>query len=1004
MLKYRKFILVLTVLVIVASLSAIVDIRKLEDPVLNLPFYSVVVFAPGTTSDYIEKAIIEDLEDGLEEIEDIVESRTIINDNFLTVRLEAESSVDVDAKLDDIKGVVNGIDFPSAVKDVDISKVNPLDVNVVQVALFSTEGTFDYRLNDIAEDLKDAIGAVNGINKVTIRGDRKQFVNVKLDLDRLNLRKIPIELVLGKMKERLTILPSGKLQSDTYDLSVITPHGFLNLEDISNTILLSKGGEVVRVRDVADVSIEEDMDSRYYTRYNNHLGIFVSANAKKSAILSNISRDVDEIIDNFSSKYKGTIQVEKIFDQFDSVDSKLEELRLNLIQGIGLVTFLIFIVLGLRNSFIASIIIPISILSAVWLLYLAGFALQQVSIAGLIISIGLVVDDNIVIIENIHRLIAEGHSKMEAITEGVKSIMWPVINSSVTTGLVFLPMTQLGGRTGEYIKTLPITVIFCLIASLVFSLILTPVLSGFILKDEKGHGWLGVYMYKLADKYTKLLGQLIKHPFFFSISLLLVIVASIVVFKKVGVTLFPPADKAILLVDIEMPKGSAFDVTQEAADEITMAILKDEDVKYCAVNVGHGNPKLYYNIFPKGFNSDYAQVVVFYKKWNKDFGEHVAVLEDQLKRISSARIKVKQFMNGPPINAPVEIKLLSNSRKNLEASASKVLTLLEKDKEITSIKSPFDELEFVYDLEIDEEKIGDWGLNSLEVRRGILIMLSGLELEDVTIKEKEYALKVSCGELGGKMQYTDILEKLKVRSRISGEYIPFHNFGKLKLKKQASNIEYFNEKNAFTIEADVKGGINVLNKTNELMESIGQLSLSPDIEIEYGGEYKTSRKSFGGLIGKILVGILAIYSVLVLQFRSYLQPIVVLLAIPLAFIGSIFILYLFNQTFSFLAFIGFTSITGVVINNSMLLVDTYNGLMKNLEMSSLEAVIESGKRRFAPILITSITTIMGLLPMIYSGSSLWQPLALTIVGGMLSSSFLVLLMIPWILNILYKNE
>ena len=652
---------------------------------------------------------------------------------------------------------------------------------------------------------------------------------------------------------------------------------------------------------------------------------------------------------------------------------------------------------------IAGIIIPIAIVSAVGLLYFLGFALQQISIAALIISIGLVIDDNIVIIENIHRLLNDGHSKMQAIKEGVKSILWPVINSSVTTALVFFPMMNLGGRTGQYIKTLPITVCLCLFTSLLFSIVLTPILCHFLLLKDKREGKMERMLNILSNKYLSLLDKVLKHPLVSGVSILTILVLSVFLFKAVGVSLFPPADKPILLVDVEMPKGVALKNTEIVGQKAVSIIKATYPEASCALNIGHGNPKLYYNISPKRYNENYAQIIVFLKEWKSEtFQKTKKEIQKMLQESTKAKITIAELVNGPPIASPIEIKLLSNEATALGSEAKKVMELLHRDPEIHSINSPLDDEEFTYHLTVDLSKTSKLGLSNTEINRNLYMMLSGYEVNDLNISGEDYPIKVLLGNNeGSKNTYNNVINHLSVQSNITKTYIPYQNFAKLNLTKEANAIEYYDGKRAFTITCNVVNGVNVLEKTEEIIDRVKTLRLD-NVELSYGGEYKASKKSFGGVLIVLVIALLAIYSVLVLQFKSYHQPFIVLMAIPLAFVGAIFLLFISNQTFSFLAFIGFTSISGIVINNSMLLVDTYNNLSQSKGYNRLEAIRESAKQRFLPILITSITTIFGLLPMIFSGSNLWKPLALTIVGGMLSSTFLVLILIPILLNNTHK--
>ena len=999
MFKQKKFILVISLLVITASLLALKQIRKLEDPVLNLPFYAINVFAPGATSTNFENDIITTLKDELQDVEDLEETVYTIRDNYFTVKVEAAPTVDVDEKLNELKRIVNSLSLPDYVKKTVVKKINPLDVSVLQLAIYKEKKTFDFQLNKIGNALKEEIRSIKGVGSVHVHGERKQVVSVVLDQGRLSAINIPISLVQRKIEERFSIIPSGKVNNDIYALAVKTAYGFENLNAIRNLILLNDNGNLLYLKDVAKVLIEEQRNNKYHTQWNDFPCVFVTATAKKDANLFHIASEAEKIMASFKKRYGG-VAIEKVFDQSVSVNEKLSDLSWNIIQGILLIALIIYAVLGFRNAMIAGVIIPISIIAAVGLLYALGFALQQISIAALIISIGLVIDDNIVIIENIHRLMRSGATRSEAIVNGVKSIMWPVINSSVTTALVFFPMMNLGGRTGQYIKTLPITVCLCLFTSLFFSIVLTPILCDSFLTTSKSKTTLQNKISGITKWYESFLIRVLNKPKKAIIGIGLVIGLSVILFKVVGVSLFPPADKPILLIDIELPKGGALETTKTVTQKVLSLIKKEHPEVNCTVNVGHGNPKLYYNIFPKKFQEDYAQIVVFIDQWEN---EHFQTLKTELQqvfksKIKNARISVKELMNGPPIASPIVIKLMGEDTTLLHEGAERILNTLKGDPELDQIESPFHDLEFTYHVNLDLEEMSRFGLSTNVVNRNLYMLLSGYEMEDINMNGTTYPLKLRLSSSeGNKRTYQDLSHDLLVQSPLTKAYIPFNAFSSIQLKKEMGSIEYYNGKKAVTIACDVRNKeVNTLEKTNELIEKIEKLPLN-GVTLEYGGEYKTSNKSFGGVLMVLLIALFGIYAVLVLQFKSYGQPFMVLIAIPLAFVGAILMLFLFKESFSFLAFIGFTSISGIVINNSMLLVDTFNKL-KASGLSNKDCVLQSSTQRFLPIMITSVTTICGLIPMIISGSNLWKPLALTIVGGMLSSTLLVILLIPILLN------
>jgi multidrug efflux pump subunit AcrB len=621
------------------------------------------------------------------------------------------------------------------------------------------------------------------------------------------------------------------------------------------------------------------------------------------------------------------------------------------------------------------------------------------SIAGLVIALGILVDNAIVVTENITRFLNKGYDHITAAIKATEQIGWAVVSSTVTTVLAFVPIVLMEDVTGDFIRSMPVTVIFTLSASLLVAITLTPFLSSRLLKRtsmENAGKVPRLINYFIEHQYRKTLTYALAHGKQIIIIASIAFLVSLSLFPLIGITFFPKAEKPQFIINIETPKGTSLDKTDEVARFVESKLLNYSQIKQFATNIGRSNPRIYYNIIEHYENSSTAQVFIELKNRElEQFNQTIKALRDEFTNYPGARIEVKEFEQGPPVDAPVAIRILGDNLDILKALGRDVEQVITATPGTINIVNPLKTSKMDLHVKINRNKAAMFGVPLIEIDRTIRTCISGIPISRFRNLEGEEFNIVLRLPIQQKPRLEDF-DKIYVAS-VLGKLIPLKQIAAIEFMASPQEINHHNLEREVTITADVLPEYSVDQTTRTVIGKLEKYNWPKGYRFEIGGELEIRGTSFGGMMQAIFIAMLGIFGVLVLQFRSFTQPVIIFAAIPLAIIGSIIALLVTGNTFSFTAFIGLTSLVGIVVNNSIILVDYTNKLRQ--EGVELEAALkQAGETRFLPILLTSGTTIGGLLPLTLRGGTLWAPMGWTIMGGLFVSTILTLIVVP----VLYK--
>ncbi|AQG81670.1 efflux RND transporter permease subunit [Spirosoma montaniterrae] len=997
--KNWQFMLVLFLGVAALGINSLLNMPRGEDPEFVAPNFAVVVVYPGTDARDMEELVADPAEKRFNELDNIDHVITTIGDGLAVFRVEYEYGQDPDEKYQELVRETNALrsELPSDIFSIKINKFSPSDVNIVQVALQS-EVASDKELGRYADDLKERLEKVKSLKNVDDWGYPQSTVRVSLNIEKMAQEGIPVNRVIGALQAENVNIPGGSVQVGTRKFNVKTAGKYESIEQIRNTIVSSNGQKIVYLRDIADVA-ENLEDEAHITRLNGHRAVLVTASQKIGENIQKVGDQVNPIIETFAQSLPPHIKLTKNFDQATSVNKRLGHFVQDFIIAILLVSITL-LPLGFRAALVVMVSIPLSLAIGLSLLDAFGFSINQLSIVGLIVALGILVDDSIVVVENIERYLREGYSKREAAIKATSQITLAVIGCTTTLILAFMPLLFLPEASGDFIRSLPMAVVMTVLASMVVSLTIVPFLSSRILKhshNPEGNIFLRALKKLISGSYSRLLHAALRRPVLTLLVAGAIFGLAVSQAGRAGFALFPASEKPQFLINIETPEGSSLGETNRVARYVESQLKSDSTVRHFTTNVGKGNPRIYYNVIQRNEATNFAQF--FVQLTDVEPAEKRVLIDKYRNRFAlypNAKIEVKDFEQGPDQEAPIAIRVFGENLDTLRTVAARVEATLKQTPGTIYINNPLATRKTDLRIRVNKEKAGLLGLSIADINRTIRMAVAGLNVG--TFKEPnsddEYTISVTLPK--GRITDQTVLNNLYVNT-VTGAAVPLRQVADVEFETGTNLIKHYDKDRYVSVTAFVKTGYLVDNVYNDVLKQLDTMKFPAGFRYVAAGELESRSKSFGGLGTIILITVFGFLAVLILEFGTIKSTLIVLSVIPLGVIGAIAALLLTGNPFSFVAIIGLIALIGIEVKNSILLVDFTNQLRAD-GMPLIEAIEHAGEVRFVPIVLTSLTAIGGLMPLAVEGNPLYSPLAWVLIGGLISSTLLSRVVTP----VLYK--
>ncbi|MFZ4376585.1 MAG: efflux RND transporter permease subunit [Saprospiraceae bacterium] len=998
--KNYPFTLIVFLLISVIGAFTVINMPRAEDPELNAPIFPVTIIYPGTSPVDIEELVIKPMEKALYGLENIRRLKSIIGDGYAVIRVEFKYGVDVNEKYQELVRELASLKgkLPSDMDLPTVEKVSPSNVNVIQTALISETATWK-QLKMEADKLAEALEKIPALKNIEIAGLPEEQIQISLDFERMARLGVPQQAVINNLQSELANIPSGSIDVGNRYFNVKSSGNFRDVEEIKNTLVYSANNRNVQLRDIANVSMtfaERD----HITRLNGHRGIFVVAAQKSKENIAATQLAYQPILEKFKKNLPSNIDMVHHFDQAEVVQKRLSGLGFDFIWAILLVAFTL-LPLGFRPAIIVMISIPLSLSIGIIILNYLGFSLNQLSIVGLVVALGLLVDDSIVVIENIERWMLNGFSRKDAVLKATSQIGTAVLGCTATLIIAFLPLIFLPEASGEFIRSLPISVIASVLASLLVSLTVIPFLGNILLKKTMGHSegnwFMRVLKNGISKSYAPILETSLNNPLKTMGIILVVFFASLQIIPIIGFSLFPASEKPQFLIRITPPAQVNIKNTDTISRFVEKELTKISDVQYYATNVGMGNPQIYYNEIRSIKKPNFAEIFVQLDPTSSV--ERKMFLIDSLRNewspFHGAKVQINNFEQGPPVIAPVEVRLLGDNLDSLRALSFKIENLIKSVPGTIYVNNPVSNLQTDLRVKINKEKAALLGIPTISIDKTLRLALAGIPIGIMSDDDGEdYQILIKKKE--NVPLNLDVFKTLFVEN-VRGKAIPLTQFAHLELESSPLSINHLDKTRMVSISAFVNKGYLNDEVIKMVMDKLDKFTMPSGYTYQMGGEYETRQESFSGFTIIIILTIFLFIGILLLEFKTFKSTIIVLSVIPLGMVGALSALWLTGNSLSFVAVVGLIALAGIEIKNTILLVDFTNQLREEGKPLDI-AIREAGEIRFLPIILTSLTAIGGLIPIALSTNPLISPLAIVIIGGLISSTLLSRIFTP----VIYK--
>jgi multidrug efflux pump subunit AcrB len=1001
-LKYKQVTLSVLLLLFLVGVNSLLNMPRREDPKITIRQGLVIAYYPGATSAQVEDQVTKKLEQYLFQFEEVLKNKTYstTQDGMVVVTVELNEKVkDPDvfwSKLRHQLLVARQIDFPTGVLGPIVNS-DFGDTEAMVIGIESDAASYD-QLKEYTQKVEDKIRTVKSVSKLKRIGEQREQIVVSSSSQKLAQYGVSLPNVVRLLQSQNAINATGDIKTANSKTPLYTKGYYSTEQEIANQVIgTSKTGEVLRLGDAADLR-RGYADPTSKTTINGHKAMILAIQMLEGNNIVQFGKEVRQKIDEVSQTLPSNVKLTTIVNQPEMVDENVSHFIREFFLAIFSVVVVIILLLPFRVASVAAMAIPMTIAVTFALMHAFGIELHQVSLAALIVVLGMVVDDAIVIADNYVELLDQGMERWTAAWRSASDLVVPVLAATVTIIASFMPLVLLTGSVGEFIHALPVTVAIALSSSFIVAMVLTPLLCYTFIKqglhdhhEETPKQKKASLLDKMQTGYNEALAWCVQHPnLTIGLSLATIALAGLLYAKGIKQKFFPAAERNQFVVELWMPTGTKLGKTEQSILKIENTVKNDKRVTSYATFIGTSAPRFYYNFSPEVPITNYAQILINTtdNKATETFSEDLAGMVERLVPEGTPHVKLMQ--QGQTLKAPVEVRIVGDDINRLKQIGCEVDSILKQTKGSYLVRSDFKEDYYGIDIHLKDEA-ERLGFTTESVAKMVYTGFTGAPV--TTMYEGSNPVDIVFRLDETDRRTSNDLENIYLSSPVTGARVPLRQIADVAPEWQTGKIMHRNGVRTLTVQSETTDGILASEILNDIRPQIETLQLPEGYHIEYGGEYSNKQETFSQMITVLIISLVLIFFILLFQFRNLKETGIVLLTIPLSLFGALFGLFITGNNFGFTAFVGLISLSGIVVRNAIILVDHTNELLKH-GMDIRTAAIESGKRRLRPIFLTAMAAAIGVLPMILSGSQLWSPLASVIAVGVIWSMITALLTVP----------
>ncbi len=1009
--KHFRFTYLIIIAVLFLGMFSLFTLPREAEPEVEVPFAVVNTVFPGASPSDVEDLVTNEIEEEIDKLDNIKEYNSTSKQGFSNIFVEFEAEADLKESMRKLREAVDNAQ-PNLPDDVNSPNVTELSFSDTPIVTYSLIGDYsDENLEKYAETFEEELEKIPGVSRIDIIGGVEREFQVLLDRVKLNNYNISLNQVNEAIQKSNFNLPAGEVEIEGFNYNIRVSSHLEEAKHLEDVVVATYESSPVLLKDIAtvkDTFKDKKTESRIGFNGDSARNAISLQSYKKTG--GNIIKIVDtsrEKINNLSNNqiFPPNLRIEKTNDNSVFIREDINTLGTSALQTFILIAIILLLILSFRGALITALSVPVAFLIAFIAIKAQGMTLNSMVLFSLVLSLGLMVDNAIVIIEGINEYVSEyGKSIYKAAILSVWNFKWPIIAGTLTTVSAFLPMLLVSGILGEYLSFIPKTVTATLLSSLFVALVVIPTLAARFIKiknngtgkyrSKKRHLFVAGQMQKIYKKYRYFLHRVLPYKgrrrvLLGAFWILFFMAVAIPVTGLMKIEMFPEIDFDYFVVNVELPAGSTLNQTGEVVTKVEEKISQIPELDNYVTNIGSSM-----SLMPGGSGGSgthKANITVNLKdekERERTSFEISEKLREEFKSVQEAEVKVEELRAGPPSGAPIEVRIFGNDLKKLSNLSGQIFNYFDQKQETINVQESIEESTGEFVVKVNREKADFYGLSQASIASILRSAVFGNEATTLNLPGDDISVVVKYDKKN--FQSISDIKNLIINSPKGP--VALGEVADITIQPSLLNINHRNGERIVTVSSDIRPGVDLQQVLSAFDKKKQELAIPEGFSIQVGGELEDITRSYQETFYSMIVAIILISGILILQFNSFRQPLIIIFTLPLAIIGVIFGLTLFNQAFSFPAFIGIVALAGIVVNDAIVLIDRINKNIDNgLEFE--EAIINGGVSRMQPILLTSITTIAGIFPLIYA-NEVWRGLSLSVIFGLMFSTVLTLVVMP----------
>lgn len=1018
-LSYSQVTILIIAIITILGLTGYQQLSRDAMPPYTVRVCSIVTTFPGASPERVETLVTDKIEKVIQEIPELKtvtsESRTSLS--IIKAELKPDiNKEDLQAIWDKIRRKVEAIqaELPSNIKGPDIKDDGLGVVYGIQIGL-EADGYSYAEMKEQADAIRDDLIRLDEAARVQISGAQEEQIFIEYDNARLAQYGISSNQIKNAISATNIVFPGGQVGLGKERI-VIEPTGnYELLEDLKNTLISIGPGEKVKLGDIANVRMGYKHPKESIVKINGNVGLVVAVALQEGANLTKLGVAIDEKIATYNATLPHGMKVTRVASQDVYVNKSVDNFVSNVMQSIVIVLAVMLLFLGLRTGMVVASLIPLTMLMTLMIMNIMGVGLNQVTLASLIMALGMLVDNSIVVSESIMVKMEEGNSPKAAAIDSAKELTIPLLISTLTTSAAFLAFYLAQNNMGEMMGNIFIVITIALLSSLVMALTIVAMLAVYFIKVKpKTDTADKVSLFdRLNVAYKKILTTVLDFPILFVLLIIVMFIGSLMLFPKLPFIFMPDSERNLVVANVDLPLGSKIEETEKVIDGLSdfiknnLSVNPDGEPDQNGVTgwasfISKGPESYDLGYQPGQTNSGYAHILINTSTFEANPGVIKALDEYAFEQFPNSDISVAPLGGAGGAKYDVGIRITGKDSEELLKLAEQVKQQMAQMPSTKNIKDDWGPKIKKVTINIDQDKAGRANVTNQDIALSLQTALSGLDIGD--FRDLDGNIPIIMTNLERENIDVHDLESINVFSQMTGNNVPLIQVANITVDWQIAKIFRKDLNRTITVSCDTKEGYTASDLTDELvpfMEEAKQ-NWQPGYTYSLGGESEASAEALGAVAANLPIAGFIIVLLLMLQFNSIKKTTIVLLTIPLGVIGVILGLLMFQSYFGFMAFLGVISLAGIVVNNAIVLIDRIDIEQKEFGKTPYQSIVSAAQQRLRPILLTTLTTIVGLIPLYLGGGLMWEPMAVAIMIGLLFATVITLLFVPVLYKLFFK--